>query len=80
MLPQLKVNSAMTLPDNDQWRFRFQIRSESSNRLYTIAQYKQKKHWGCDCPGWRAHRTCKHLTAMNLPGKERPHEVEYIKQ
>lgn len=80
MLPQLRVNSALTLPDTEQWQFRFEVYSESSDRTYVIAQHKHKKHWGCSCPGWRAHRTCKHLAAVNLPGKERPHEVEYIKQ
>jgi len=28
------------LPDNDQWENRFEIRSETSNRIYIIAQHK----------------------------------------
>ena len=63
------------LPDEGQWTNRFEIRSESSNRLYVIAQHRTKRHWGCSCPSWRTRRTCKHLNAMALPAYERPHEV-----
>jgi hypothetical protein len=52
------------LPDNAQWRNRFEIRSESSTRLYTVAQRKSDGTWGCSCPGWKTRRTCKHLSAM----------------
>lgn len=50
------------LPDSDRWTNRFQIRSESSDRLYIIAQQRADGEWGCSCPGWRHHRRCKHLT------------------
>ena len=66
---------AVVLPDNAQWTNRFEIRSASSNRVYTIAQHKKKKHWGCSCPGWRRWRNCKHLEELALPGHETPHEV-----
>jgi hypothetical protein len=52
------------LPDNAQWKNRFKIESESSNRLYVIAQNKSKGHWGCSCMGWIRNRKCKHLTAL----------------
>ena len=54
-----------TLPDNKTHRFRFEIKSESSNRLYIIAQHKSNLTWGCSCPGWIRHRSCKHLTAIS---------------
>ena len=63
------------LPDNDQWTNRFEIRSESSDRVYIVAQHKGKGHWGCSCPGWRTRRKCKHLTALGLPALEEPHMV-----
>ena len=63
------------LPDNAQWQHRFEVKSSSSNRKYVIAQNKDKRHWGCSCPGWRTHRNCKHLAAVGLPSHERPHEV-----
>lgn len=74
------VNKKDILPDNAQWTNRFEIKSESSNRLYVIAQHKAKKHWGCSCPSWRIRRTCKHLNALNLPAFEKPMEVKMIKR
>jgi hypothetical protein len=64
----------LALPDSDQWINRFEIRSESSNRVYVIAQNKRKRHWACSCPGWKSHRKCKHLAALGLPAYERPYE------
>ena len=32
--------AALRLPDNDQWTNRFEIRSETSDRIYIIAQNK----------------------------------------
>lgn len=79
MLPTLRIAQDVILPDTDVWQFRFNVQSESSNRLYVIAQHKVKKYWGCSCPGWKAHRTCKHLSALGIPGHEKPHEVNLIK-
>src|SRR5271170_289428 len=63
------------LPDNNQWTNRFYIKSESSGNLYTIAQNKARRYWGCSCPGWIGHRKCKHLKAMELPFHEQPYEA-----
>jgi hypothetical protein len=63
------------LPDSDQWINRFEIRSETSNRVYIVSQNRVKRHWACSCPGYRTHRTCKHLASMSLPAYERAHEV-----
>lgn len=57
------------LPDNATHSNRIEIRSESSNRVYVVAQNKTSGQWGCSCPGWiikRAgrERSCKHLAAM----------------
>ena len=54
-------SNAISLPDNDQWDCRFQIKSESSNRLYIIARNKQTKKFGCSCPAYLTRRKCKHL-------------------
>jgi hypothetical protein len=80
MLPELVIPNEISLPDNDQWQFRFTIKSKSSDRLYTIAQHKKNKYWGCSCPGWKSNKHCKHLTAMGLPGDCKPHEVNFIKE
>lgn len=65
---------APRLPDNGQWTNRFEIQSESSDRVYTIAQNKKRGHWGCSCPAWRTRRKCKHLRSLGLPEFEQPSE------
>ncbi len=75
-LPVLRVDSSVVLPDNKQWTNRFEIKAETSNRMYVDSQNKKKRHWGCSCPAWRIHRKCKHLTALNLPLFEKPFEVK----
>ena len=67
------------LPDNGEWCNRFEIRSESSDRVYVVSQHKTKRHWGCSCPGWRSRRTCKHLGTLMLPAHERPFEVKLVR-
>jgi hypothetical protein len=60
------------LPDNDSWTNRFEIKSESSNRVYIVSQNKSSGEWGCSCPGWRIMRNgvrkCKHLSSLGLLG------------
>jgi hypothetical protein len=63
------------LPDNSQYIHRFQIKSESSEKLYTIAQSKSGMWWACSCPGWIRHKNCKHLRALGLPGQHQPFEA-----
>ena len=53
---------SVLLPDNDGWMNRFQVKSSSSSALYTIAQRRSDRVWGCSCPGWRHYRHCKHVT------------------
>jgi hypothetical protein len=78
MTPTIRIARGVMLPDNDKWQFRFNIESATSNRLYTIAQHKEKKHWGCDCPAWKRYRRCHHLQAMGLPPNEKSYEVNII--
>jgi hypothetical protein len=63
------------LPDNRDYTNRFHIHSETSNRVYVVAQHKTKRHWSCSCPGWLTNRKCKHLQTMGLPCFERPFEA-----
>ena len=71
----VKEIGAVALEDNAQWTNRFQIRSESSSRLYTVAQRKSDGSWGCDCMGWKRHRHCKHLDRLQPALRQlgRPH-------
>lgn len=68
------------LPDNEQWTNRFEIASSSSDRIYTIAQNKVKRHWACSCPGWKSKRKCKHLVDLGLPNHEVPFELKVAKK
>jgi hypothetical protein len=48
------------------WADRIEIKSESSSRIYVVARNVSTGAWGCSCPGWKSHRTCKHLKSMGL--------------
>jgi hypothetical protein len=78
MLPTIYISKEVALPDNDKWQFRFEIRSQSSNRVSTIAQNRKGRFWGCSCPGWKTRRRCKHLTELGLPGDQKPYEVNLL--
>ncbi|MEI6578390.1 MAG: hypothetical protein WCN92_02870 [Eubacteriales bacterium] len=71
-LPSRFFQGRKFLDDNKDWKNRFEIHSETSDRVYTIAQHKVYGHMGCSCMGWKRYRTCKHLTALGLPGHEEP--------
>lgn len=73
-LPTIRIPADVMLPDNKLWKNRFEIQSESSNRIYVIAQHKENLHFGCSCPAWRIHRKCKHLAALDLPLFEQPYK------
>lgn len=60
----LKNNGIELLPDTTQWINRFEIESESSNRVYVVAQRSNLAEWGCSCPAWKTRRTCKHLNSI----------------
>jgi hypothetical protein len=68
----------------DRWQNRTEIHSESSSRVYTIAQRVGGPNagtWGCSCPGFKGHRvvdaegrtSCKHLKTMGLKGPLEQH-------
>ena len=68
-VPQHAVS---TQPDTDRYKHRFDIRSESSNRIYRIAYDKAPNtgYWTCSCPGNISHGDCKHLRSMGLIGRK----------
>jgi hypothetical protein len=59
-----------------QWGTRIEIKSESSGRIYVVAEKlangRPTGTWGCSCPGWLSRRACKHLTRMHLRSCEDP--------
>ena len=67
-------NSAK-LPDNAAYTNRFEIRSQSSDAVYVIAQSKSGRWWSCSCFGWIRHKHCKHLESLSLPGHHKPYEA-----
>ena len=77
------------LPDNNSHENRMEVRSESSNRVYIVAQSKKDGEWQCSCPGWVMKkagkaRGCKHLAAIlpaiaSLPAaKAQPKELKSV--
>jgi hypothetical protein len=65
MSQEIEVNlprGSRILENTGLWEKRFEIHSESSDRVYVIARNKKSQKWGCSCPGWRRWRKCKHLT------------------
>ena len=76
-LPILRLPSGVPmLPDSDQWINRFEIRSETSSRVYVVSQNKAGRFWGCSCPGWRTRRRCKHLSEIGVPNNQVPFEAQ----
>lgn len=72
VLPQAARRAAIkVLPDEDRYKARFDIRSETSDRIYRISfdAAPGALYWKCSCPGYVRHGHCKHLEAMNLPGR-----------
>ena len=72
---KVKISADRRLEDNAAWTNRFQVKSESSGSLYTIAQSKSGRFWGCNCPGWIRHKKCKHLQTLELPFYQQPYEA-----
>lgn len=72
------IPESVRMPDNAQYINRFQVQSESSDRLYTIAQHRTGRWWACSCRGWIAHKHCKHLRSLGLPGCHQPAEPKRI--
>ena len=72
----LYVPSDLRLPDNAQYTNRFEVKSETSNRKYTVAQNKSGRWWACGCSGWIRWKHCKHLRNMGLPGSHVPFEAK----
>lgn len=53
------------LPDHGAWTHRFEVGSDTSDRVYRVAYNKATRTWGCSCPGWITHRRCKHLSRLD---------------
>lgn len=60
------------LPDSDRYKYRFKVKSESSDRLYLISYDNAdgSKYWTCSCRGNIRFGQCKHLTACGLQGRK----------
>jgi hypothetical protein len=68
-MAKLSIAGTTALEDNSQYTNRFEISSESSSRVYVVAQNKGTGEWSCSCPGWiikrpGKERNCKHLKAL----------------
>lgn len=76
LMPMIhRPSNSELLPDNKAYTNRFEIRSESSDRVYVVAQSKSGRWWSCGCFGFIRHRHCKHLSALGIPGHSQPYEA-----
>ena len=65
-------SGAVLIANSKGWQNSMQIRSGTSNKLYTVAQRTTSGEWGCSCLGYitsskrrpEGQRGCKHLDAM----------------
>ncbi len=58
------------------WENKFFVKSESSNKLYTVSQNIKGRFWGCNCAAWITRRKCKHLRGIGLPENKIPYEAK----
>jgi hypothetical protein len=72
----VRPQDSLVLPDNKTFTNRFEIRSETSNAIYIIAQSKKGRWWSCSCFGWLRFRKCKHLITLGLPCLQKPFEAQ----
>ena len=72
------------LPDTDRYKKRFEVNSESSNRIYRLSFDVAGPYWTCSCPGNIKHGQCKHLDAIGVKGrkfgKNHPENKKYLKE
>lgn len=71
-LQKIKQASVETLPDSDRYKYRFKVRSESSNSLHLISydDAPNAHYWTCSCRGNIRHGSCKHLESIGLQGRK----------
>ena len=79
VLDNIRRNALNVLPDDSRYKCRFDIRSESSSRVYRISfdGAPGALYWKCSCPGYIRHGHCKHLKAMGLPGRSNGASAEW---
>ena len=67
--------TATLLPDNAAYTNRFEVKSQSSDSVYIIAQSKKGRWWSCGCFGFIRYKHCKHMKNLSLPGNYQPFEA-----
>ena len=79
-IPEIRRHAVATHEDTERYKCRFDIRSESSSRIYRISfdAAPGAGYFKCSCPGNIRFGKCKHLSAMNLPGRAHGRSKEWI--
>jgi hypothetical protein len=72
MTSLIPSNAVEILPDTDRFKYRYSIKSASSDKLYRISYDNAPGagYWTCSCPGNIRHGSCKHLEAAGLKGRK----------
>jgi hypothetical protein len=81
--PKPPSNAYSILPDSPDGRYkcRYEIRSETSDRIYRISfdAAKGAGYWVCSCPGCISHGSCKHLESAGLRGRKYGRQLDTLK-
>jgi hypothetical protein len=72
LIRRLNSLGVKLLPDTDRFKFRFDVRSQTSGSLYLVSydDAPGAKYWVCSCRGCISHGHCKHLESMGLAGRK----------
>lgn len=79
--PRPPSNALRILPDDSRYKCRYEVRSESSDRVYRISfdAAPGAGYWVCSCPGCIRYGSCKHLESAGLRGRKFGRQLDTLK-
>lgn len=70
VVQRARAAAIKTAPDDNRWKCKMDIRSETSDSVYRVSFDTAGPYWVCSCMGNIRHGSCKHLEAMGLKGRK----------
>lgn len=79
-IPEIKRHAVAVYEDTERYKCRFDVRSESSDKIYRISfdAAPGAGYFSCSCPGGIRYGRCKHLDSMGLPGRKQGRSKEWV--